>query len=168
MEEKFYYCKWFIGLAIFEFIISLGIGFMIIRDALDNLFIWHSGDRLGWIVAAISGLLLIVVGLAFLRCVAKPAIIMTQMKIAFFPLSIKANWKPYFFNLRKLELGVEQIVSARITEMPSVYPFEKPYKVVEVKFRRPSGVEDSFYIFTSKIAKKDRLIDILKQHIKFE
>jgi hypothetical protein len=172
MEEKFYYTRWFAWSVIGSSLPALAVGFMILYYWFSRLGAsqW-SNEKADWFVAAmvvffISAIPIISGLLGFIR-VMKPAIVLTNRRIVFSPLSIKSNRKPYFFNLRKLELGFGEIVSARITDMSSVYPFEKPYKVVEVKFRRPSGVEDSFYIFISKIAKKDKLIEILRQRIKF-
>jgi len=172
MEEKFYYSKQFTWLNIIASLPMMAPGFMI-------LYFWSSrlgasqwsNEKLDWFAAGALLLFLsltfIFVGVIRLRAVMGPAIILTNNKIIFSPYSIKTNWKPYVFNLRKLKLGFEQIISARMAEAPSVNPFEKPFKAIEVRFRRPSGKEDSFYVFISKISNPEKLIELLKQRIKF-
>jgi len=163
MEEKFYYSRLFVWLGAVSLLVMLVTGIMMYLVSLSE---WLGSQRLGGFLDFALGLLMIFISVAGFGTIVRPAIIITDRNLILSPLSTKTNRKPYF-SFRTLKLGFEQIVSASIKDMITTQ-FGKADKVIEIRFRRPSGKEGSFYIFISKISRHERLIDILKQRIKFQ
>jgi hypothetical protein len=162
VEEKFYYSKRFLrGMLIlgiastFASIIPVvqmfakGLPLISTQHLYSLQFVSFAIGAVGafWIILKVKG---------------KPAIIITDHRIFFGPYMVK---KVFLDDSRKPELNFGQIISATILERKPPFCFERR---IEIRVRKPDNRVCSCFINLLSIDTPEKLIEILKQRIKFE
>jgi hypothetical protein len=143
MEEKFYYTRKFIK----QNIISIMLGGVIApllasHNLLEGGSIWFGIGIIALLLVATSILMI----LRFLKAIDNPVIVITDKKIIVRPL--------YF---GKQEVSFEQILPTAIID-----------DKIRIKYKKLNNKESSFSIaYLRRIDNYERLIEVLKQHIKF-
>ncbi|HEX9917194.1 MAG TPA: hypothetical protein VGB16_05605 [candidate division Zixibacteria bacterium] len=166
MNEKFYYSKRFL-----RGMLVLGIGSMficittvVLVSIKDLPFI--STENLLYSLQFICFAIVAAGSFRILfKVKSKPAITITDNKIVFGPYIVKR----FFGDGRKLELNFGQIISAVVIDNWNIFvrPLFGKRKDIEVKFKIDDDKVRSFHIYLSVVDNPERLIEILKQHIKF-
>ena len=167
MEEKFYFSKAFIK----RWLLSLMLmgTFFIIGYV---IFYVPFFGRIPFVLLAFFALPIVGLALNLVRCLferSKPAIVVTNERITLRPLStIRAfSFTSKAYNWSKLEINIERIISANIYEALSSL-FSGGKKRMRILFKDDNNKESTLDIVLNRIDSPERLIEVLKQHVKFE
>jgi hypothetical protein len=159
MEEKFYYSKEFLERQLIRMVLSVIVAAL----ALTEVLIKEERFWFGLFVVCI--LVEAYYSVNFLKTRNKPAIVVTDGKIVFKPEAIVR--KRRFFNRRPiLDLNFGRVISANIYEVKQTY-FDIDKKRIRILFRNEDNKESLQDISFGRIDETEKLVDVLKQRIKF-
>ena len=144
MNEKFYSSKYLTAHILVQFIMA--ISFLII--SIEQFTI---SKKLPYLTIIFLVLAIFVIVLS-LEARNKPTVTIMDKKLIF---------RPYCFYKREVDFG--QIISGSIKG--GIFELTERIKI---EFKRSNNKVGSFSIYLCAIDNHERLIDILKQHIKFE
>lgn len=167
MEEKFYYSKYFIKR--WRLNLMLVGTFFIIGYV---IFVVPFFGRIHFVPLAFVALPIVGLAISLVRFLFerdKPAIVVTNERISLRPLStIRAfSFTSKVYNWSKLEINMGGIVSANTYEALSSF-FSDGKKRMRILFKDDNSKETALDIVLNRIDNPERLIEILKQRIKFE
>lgn len=170
MEEKFYFSRKFFRQYLIDLMVRAAIAIatsavFIVAKILSDIPTEKSASFIHavvfiFIVGGIIGGGILVGSLRFRN---KTAITITDGKMIFEP----SSFQNLFRNICRFELAFEQIISASIKESQIRSITFSWGKRIELRFREGDNKERVMHLYLDRIENHARLVDILKQRIKF-
>ena len=150
MEEKFYYTRNYILRCLLGHVAAIGLFAIFILYPqpfmLRDYIFWAIADRIAVIAVVFSGV-------RFFKKKNDPIVITGDRGITL---------RSQLF--RKCEIGFEKIISATLT---TGILRDKDNERIKIRFRKPNNEESIASIYIGGIGDSERLVELLKQRIKF-
>ena len=152
MEEKFYYSRNYIlfSLVVYVVMVAFFMIFILYPEVyqLKPYIFWAVADRIALVLVVFYGLMF------FINLMKNDPVVTVRDRVIAFRSG----------PLRKCEIGFEKIISATATK--GIFR-DKDNERIKIRFRKPNDNESVASIYIGGIEGSERLVELLKQHIKF-
>lgn len=170
MEEQFYFSRKFVRQSLINLMVRAAIAIatstvLIVAKILSDIPTEKSASftHLVVFIFIVGGILVGGILVGSLRLRNKTAVTITDGKMILEP----SSFGNLFLNICRFELVFERIISASIKESQSRSITFSWGKIIELRFRERDNKERILHLYLDRIENHEKLLDILKQRIKF-